>query len=255
MSIAAKSSKMRLDVAITEKNLAPSRHLAQAFILAGKVFVNGIKIEKPGHFVALTDVIIVRKPEHQYVSRGALKLLRAISVFRCCINDKVAVDLGASTGGFTQVLLEKNARCVYAIDVGYNQLAYSLRINPRVISQEKVNARYLKRTDFNSKIDVVVSDLSFISLTKVARAVADILNGSGYWITLIKPQFEVGPDLVGKGGIVRDDSVRFACLRKIVKELTLHQFTLSGLTESPIQGADGNIEFLALWKPRSELHL
>jgi 23S rRNA (cytidine1920-2'-O)/16S rRNA (cytidine1409-2'-O)-methyltransferase len=243
-------SKKRLDVIVLERGLAPSRERAQAMILAGQVLVGDTPVAKPGTSVAEDAEIRVRGADHPYVSRGALKLVAALDAFGVDPSGKIGLDIGASTGGFTHVLLTRGISHVHAIDVGHNQLDWRIRKDPRVRVQEKVNARSLTFDQIGEKADLIVVDVSFISLDKILPALLQFSTSGTDWITLIKPQFEVGRDRVGKGGIVTSEEDRL----ESVNRLTAFGETLGlvrlGLIDSPITGTQGNREFLAHWKLR-----
>jgi 23S rRNA (cytidine1920-2'-O)/16S rRNA (cytidine1409-2'-O)-methyltransferase len=214
--------------------------------MAGAVFVDGARVDKAGTFVEGDSRIEVRESPIKYVSRGGIKLEVALREFRIDVHDKVALDIGASTGGFTDCLLQYRARRVYAVDVGYGQLDWKLRQDPRVVVLERTNARYLKPEDIGELVDVSAIDVSFISLTMVIPAVSKILKPDGVLIALIKPQFEVGKGKVGRGGIVRDENKRSEVTHKITRFLEELNFKIVGVIPSPILGADGNKEFLVV---------
>lgn len=234
--------KKRLDVLLVERGLAETRERAQALILAGDVNVAGRVVDKAGAQVDAQIEITLRAPL-PYVSRGGYKLAGALDTFGVDPNDCVCADIGASTGGFTDVLLQRGAKKVYAIDVGYGQLAWKLRNDPRVIVMDRVNARYLE--NLPEPVDLVVIDVSFISLEHMLRTAQTLLKPhEGQIVALIKPQFEAGKKEVGRGGIVRDPNVHRAVQEKIMRfaeSLGLHSL---GLIESPITGTEGNVEFL-----------
>jgi 23S rRNA (cytidine1920-2'-O)/16S rRNA (cytidine1409-2'-O)-methyltransferase len=235
-------SRRRLDQLLVERGLAESRAKAQALILAGEVFVDGQKAEKPGHAVLVESRIEIagRLP---YVSRGGLKLAAALERFAIQVEGRVCLDAGASTGGFTDCLLQRGALRVYAIDVGTGQLDWKLRTDPRVVLCEGLNARYLRFEDVGERVDLAVCDVSFISATLILPALAPLLKDRGEMVILVKPQFEVGRGQVGKGGIVRDPQLHAeACARveQAARQLGLE----TRLMESPILGAEGNREFL-----------
>jgi 23S rRNA (cytidine1920-2'-O)/16S rRNA (cytidine1409-2'-O)-methyltransferase len=234
--------KQRLDVAMLSRNLVESREKAQALILSGQVTVNGQKAEKPGHSVAETARIEISEPL-KYVSRGGLKLEAALAQFNVDPTGKVCLDVGTSTGGFTDCLLQHGALRVHAVDTGAGQIDWKLRTDPRVILHEKLNARYLTESDIGEPIQLMVCDVSFISVTLLIPVLAPLLVPAGDWIILVKPQFEVGRELVGKGGIVRDPAAHQAACDKVSAALAIVGFT-SRLTDSPILGAEGNREFL-----------
>jgi 23S rRNA (cytidine1920-2'-O)/16S rRNA (cytidine1409-2'-O)-methyltransferase len=234
--------KQRLDVALVERGLVDTRSKAQSLIMARRVLVNGQFVDKAGANVAADDEVRVAELEHPWVGRGGMKLAHAVQQFAIELEGKVCADIGASTGGFTDVMLKHGARKVYAIDVGYGQLDVSLRNDPRVVNREKVNARYLQPENFDEVIDFVSIDVSFISLKLILPAVAEFLRGE--LVALIKPQFEVGKHEVGKGGIVRDDAKRQAAVDGVVACARELGFEVKGVIESPIKGAEGNIEYL-----------
>jgi len=237
-------AKVRLDLALLERELVDSRAKAQALIMARRVTMNGQIADKPGLRVALDDQLAVIALEHPWVGRGGMKLAHALAHFEIDVREKICVDLGASTGGFTQVMLAGGAAKVYAIDVGYGQLDQSLRTDPRVVNREKVNARYLEPGDFGETIEFLSADLSFISLRLVLPAIARIVPAGGRAVGLIKPQFEVGKRDVGKGGIIRDEAKRKEAVDAVVMTAIELGFESGGVTESPIRGAEGNVEYL-----------
>ena len=210
--------------------------------MARRVLVNGRIADKSGRSVDKEDEIRIIAPEHPWVGRGGMKLARALEQFHIDVSGKICADIGASTGGFTDVLLKNGAARVYAIDVGYGQLDASLRNDPRVVVREKVNARFLEASDFAEPIEFVCIDVSFISLKLILPAVAKFLRGE--LVALIKPQFEVGKGEVGKGGIVRDDAKRAAAVESVVQFARESGFDVRGVIESPVTGAEGNVEFL-----------
>ncbi|HEV7765142.1 MAG TPA: TlyA family RNA methyltransferase [Thermoanaerobaculia bacterium] len=234
--------KQRLDVVLVERGLVDTRSKAQSLIMARRVLVNGQFVDKAGANVAADDEVVIAELEHPWVGRGGMKLAQAVKEFAIPLEGKVCADIGASTGGFTDVMLKHGAKKVYAIDVGYGQLDVSLRNDPRVINREKVNARYLQAESFEEPIEFVSIDVSFISLKLILPAVAEFLKGE--MVALIKPQFEVGKHEVGKGGIVRDDAKRTAAVESVVEFARTEGFEVKGLIESPIKGAEGNIEYL-----------
>lgn len=236
--------RTRLDIALVERGLVETRSRAQSLIMARRVLVNGEYADKPGTPVKPEDELRVAELEHPWVGRGGMKLAHALSHFGIDVRGKVCADIGASTGGFTDVMLESGARKVYAIDVGYGQLDASLRNDPRVINREKVNARYLSAADFDEPIEFTSVDVSFISLKLILPAVARFLRGE--LVALIKPQFEVGKRDVGKGGIVRNEAKRAEAVEGVVQFARDNGFELRGLIESPVKGAEGNVESL-MW--------
>ena len=235
-------SRQRLDVALVERGLVETRTKAQSLIMARRVLVNGQHVDKAGAAVADDDVLAIEALEHPWVGRGGMKLAHALREFGIGVEGKTCVDVGASTGGFTDVMLKNGARKVYAIDVGYGQLDVSLRNDPRVVNREKVNARHLEASDFDERIEFVSIDVSFISLKLILPAVAKFLDGE--LVALIKPQFEVGKRDVGKGGIVRDDVKRTEAVESVVAFAREIGFDVKGVIESPVKGAEGNVEFL-----------
>lgn len=242
--------KSRLDKIIVEKGLAPSRERAQALIMEGKVFVNGMPSLKAGTMIAEDAAIELKGEDIPYVSRGGLKLEAEIKHFNISLEDKVAMDVGSSTGGFTDCMLQNGAKKVYCIDVGYGQLAWKLRQDPRVVLIERTNVRYLERNKIPDEIDIATIDVSFISLTKVVPAVLEFLKKDGEIIALIKPQFEAGKGEVGKGGIVKDESKRLKTVEYVRESLESLGLETIGIIQSPIAGQKGNIEFLIYMKLR-----
>ena len=241
--------KQRLDLALVERQLAPSREKAQALILAGKVSIDGQRWDKPGRLVPENVQIEVEQPL-KYVSRGGLKLEKGLVHFNVSVERRVCMDVGTSTGGFTDCLLQHGALRVHAVDTGAGQIDWKLRTDSRVVLHERVNARYLKPEDIGEAIDVMACDVSFISVTLLIPALCGLLATEGDWIILVKPQFEVGREMVGKGGIVRDANAhQFACDR-VIDALHAAGFA-TALTDSPIKGAEGNREFLLHAKRRS----
>jgi 23S rRNA (cytidine1920-2'-O)/16S rRNA (cytidine1409-2'-O)-methyltransferase len=240
--------KKRLDQLLFERGLADSREKARRLIMAGKVLVNDQPAFKAGQAVSEETLIRVRGEEHPYVSRGGVKLAAALDHFSIDASGKVGLDIGASTGGFTQALLLRGATRVHAVDVGHSQLDWKIRSDPRVIVREKVNARNLEFDQIGEKVDLIVVDVSFISLEKILPALIQFSKPETCWITLIKPQFEVGREKIGKKGIVTSDEAR----QEVVRRLILFGENLGlislGLIESPIAGMEGNKEFLAFWK-------
>jgi 23S rRNA (cytidine1920-2'-O)/16S rRNA (cytidine1409-2'-O)-methyltransferase len=234
--------KARLDVMLTERGLAESREKAQALVLAGEVLVDGVKARKPGQGVsAEADLQVLQRPP--YVGRGGLKLEAAIDRFNIQVAGRVCLDVGASTGGFTDCLLQRGATRVHTVDVGAGQLDWKIRTDQRVVLHERVNARYLRYEDIGEPIGLAVCDVSFISVTLILPALEPLLQPSGEMVILVKPQFEVGKEQVGKGGIVRDPVLhRSACER--VESAVRQMGYKTDMIESPILGAEGNKEFL-----------
>lgn len=225
-----------------DRNLAPSKEKAQAMILAGSVLVNGQKSGKPGHSIAADAKIDVLE-KMPYVSRGGYKLAGALDHWNIAVRYRLCIDVGASTGGFTDCLLQRGARRVFATDVGHGQLDWGLRNDPRVVVSEGVNARFLSLADFPEPFDLAVCDASFISLTLLVSAIASVLAPRGEMVLLIKPQFEVEREQVGKGGIVRDAELHAAACRRVNRAVSAMGY-VTDIMESPIQGAEGNREFL-----------
>jgi 23S rRNA (cytidine1920-2'-O)/16S rRNA (cytidine1409-2'-O)-methyltransferase len=236
--------KKRLDHLLVERGLAESRAKAQAAIMAGLVFSNEKRLDKPGTPVAEDVALEVRGQPHPWVSRGGLKLAHAIEAFGIDVAGKTAIDVGASTGGFTDVLLTKGAAKVYAVDVGHGQLAWKLRNDPRVIVLEKTNARHLTADAIPEAPDMVVCDASFIGLETVLPAALALAKPGAVVVALIKPQFEVGKDRVGKGGVVREPELHAEVRARIAQWLPRIGWSVFGEDESPIQGPEGNREFL-----------
>lgn len=239
-------AKQRLDIVLVEKGLAPSREKAKAMIMAGKVMVENKKIEKAGTEVNPELPIRLLGENIPYVSRGGLKLEKAIQTFALDLLGKVVADIGASTGGFVDCALQHGALKVYAIDVGYNQLDWKLRTDNRVINMEKTNARYLEADSLGELVDVVTTDVAFISLDKILGPAMTFLKKDGQVVALIKPQFEAGREKVGKKGVVRDPAVHIEVIEKILQLCQEIGLYVQGLTNSPIKGPEGNIEYL-LW--------
>jgi 23S rRNA (cytidine1920-2'-O)/16S rRNA (cytidine1409-2'-O)-methyltransferase len=246
------AKKKRLDVVIAERGLVPSRARAQALILAGKVRLNGELESKAGTQVDPEADIEISEPEHPWVSRGALKLVAALDEFEISPEDLDCLDVGASTGGFTDVLLERGARRVIALDVGRGQLDWRLRNDSRVVVLEGVNARHLGTESLPFTAALATVDVSFISLRLIIPALLPLLAAEALIICLVKPQFEAGRDQVGKGGIVRDEAVRRETIEETVRSLQALGLELVGLVESPIRGQKGNLEELAVFRTPAE---
>lgn len=227
------------------RGLVASRAKAQALIMAGEVVVVGKEIIKPGTLVSEEAVINILEPP-PFVSRGGIKLVHALDQFQIDVSAKVAADIGASTGGFTDCLLQHGAKRVYAIDVGYGQLDYRLRRDSRVVVMERVNARY--PISLPEQIDLATMDLSFISVKKVIPSIAELLKEDGYLLVLIKPQFEAKKSEVGRGGVIKEPEVHAVVLGRFITWVVEHNFRLKGLVESPIRGSSGNREFFVLLK-------
>lgn len=239
------AAKKRLDVLLTEQGLAESRQKAQAIIMAGQVFWEGRRMDKAGASVPADAQLEVRGQTLRYVSRGGLKLEKALECFALpSLSGAVAIDAGASTGGFTDCMLQNGAAKVYAVDVGYGQLAWSLRQDPRVVCMERTNVRYLTREQIPEPLDFGTVDVSFISLRLILPALRPLLKDSGELICLIKPQFEAGREKVGKKGVVRDRGVHLEVLEQFFRHAQESGFFVKDLTFSPIRGPEGNIEYL-----------
>ncbi|MBQ8076111.1 MAG: TlyA family RNA methyltransferase [Oscillospiraceae bacterium] len=241
-------SKIRLDQLLFEKGFAPSREKARALIMSGCVFLEGQRADKPGQQVSPDAEPDVRMKELPFVSRGGYKLDKALRVFPIDPTGKICIDCGASTGGFTDVLLQHGAQKVYAVDVGYGQLAWKIRNDERVVSLERTNLRYVTEEQIPEKLDLAVCDVSFISLKLVMPAVAGLLKPGAEIMCLIKPQFEAGRELVGKKGVVRDPKVHEQVIQEILSFMPSIGFSVCGLDYSPITGPEGNVEFLLYMK-------
>lgn len=253
--MAEKVEKERLDVLLVQQGLANSRELAKAYIMAGNVYVDGQKEDKAGTKVAVTAKLEVKGNQMKYVSRGGYKLEKAMDVFGIRLNGKICLDIGASTGGFTDCMLQNGASKVYAIDVGYGQFAWKLRNDERVVCLEKTNVRYVTHEQVPDEGDFASIDVSFISLTKALPAVLGVLGEKGQLVCLIKPQFEAGREKVGKKGVVRDSSVHREVIEMIVEYVRTQSLGILGLDFSPIKGPEGNIEYLIyLDKSQSGMH-
>ena len=236
--------KERLDVLLVKRNLAESREKAKAIIMSGIVYVDGQKEDKAGSTFEETAAIEVRGTTLKYVSRGGLKLEKAMSHFGLDLRGKVCMDVGSSTGGFTDCMLQNGAIKVYAVDVGHGQLAWKLRNDPRVVCMERTNIRYVTREEIKEPVDFASIDVSFISLTKVLGPVKSLLTDEGQVVCLIKPQFEAGREKVGKKGVVRDKKVHLEVIRMVMEFAAGLGFELLNLEYSPIRGPEGNIEYL-----------
>ncbi len=241
----SKPNKIRADEALVKAGLAPSRSRAQALILAGKVFSGDQPIKKAGQQIPEDTPLRLKEKDHPWVSRGGLKLAHALDHFHLSLAGMTVIDIGASTGGFTDVALKGGASKVYAVDVGKGQLDWELRNDDRVVVMEGVNARYLSENEIPEKVDAIVCDASFISLKTILPAPLALLKPGGVIIALIKPQFEVGKGKVGKGGVVRDPALHYEVVKDIENWLgALDGVTVLGVTTSPITGPKGNVEFL-----------
>ncbi len=246
------SHKIRLDQLVLDLGLVPSRERARALILAGQVTVNGQAVTKAGTAVPIDAAVALVKPDHPYVGRGGVKLAHALDAFNIDPSGREAVDIGASTGGFTDVMLQRGAARVYAIDVGHGQLDWRLRNDPRVVVREGVNARALSRVDVPGAVDLATIDVSFISLRHIFPALAPLLPEGADIVALVKPQFEAGRAQVGKGGLVTDPVVHQEVLTRVRDEAAAHGLKQIGMTRSPIKGATGNQEFLLHLRKQSK---
>jgi 23S rRNA (cytidine1920-2'-O)/16S rRNA (cytidine1409-2'-O)-methyltransferase len=245
------ADKSRLDTLLVERGLAESRARAQALVLAGLVWSEGKRLDKPGVALAADTPLELRGREHPWVSRGGVKLAHALDHFAIDVGGAVALDIGASTGGFTDVLLAQGAKRVYAVDVGHGQLAWKLRQDPRVVVRERCNARHLTRAEIPEPPDLIVCDASFISLTVVLPAALALAAPGAGLVALIKPQFEVGKGRVGKGGVVRDAALHREVCERITSWLEGQPgWHVLGIVESPIRGPEGNVEFLVYARRR-----
>ncbi|HEY8361421.1 MAG TPA: TlyA family RNA methyltransferase [Tissierellaceae bacterium] len=244
--------KKRVDILLVEKGLVESREKAKRIIMEGSVFVGNKRIDKPGEKLDEDVELVIKDNPLTYVSRGGLKLEKAIKLFNIDLFNKVAMDIGASTGGFTDCMLQNGVSKVFAVDVGYGQLDWRLRNDPRVIVMERTNIRNVTYEDINEKIDFITIDVSFISLKLVLPVAKSLLNEDGEVVALIKPQFEAGRDKVGKKGIVREKDTHCEVISSIVEFSRSLGFGICGLSYSPITGATGNIEFLIYLKNNDE---
>lgn len=238
------AEKVRLDLKLYELGYTESREKARALIMAGQVYVNDQKELKAGYSVKPTDTIEVRGKTLRYVSRGGLKLEKALAEFPIDLNEKICMDVGASTGGFTDCMLQNGAKKVYSVDVGYGQLAWKLRNDERVINLERTNFRYIESDKVNEPIDFASVDVSFISLKLIFPKLKELLADNGQAVCLIKPQFEAGRENVGKKGVVRDPQVHINVIENTLENAKEHNFVIKGLSFSPVKGPEGNIEYL-----------
>ena len=239
------SNKERLDILLTEKNFFDSRARAKTMIMLGKILVNGQKIDKAGTMIARDAEIKILGEEMPFVSRGGFKLQKAIKSFELDLKNKIAADIGASTGGFTDCMLQHGAKKIYAVDVGYGQLAWKLRNDERVINLERTNIRNVTRKEIPDILDFASVDVAFISLEKVLPVAYELLSDVGEVAALIKPQFEAGKDKVGKKGVVRDKKIHAEVIERVLNFAKEINFKICGLDFSPIKGPEGNIEYLA----------
>ena len=242
------SNKIRLDVAVLEAGYAPSREKAKAIIMAGQVYVNNQKVDKAGTEIKKDDVLEVRGNTLKYVSRGGLKLEKAMQCFPISLSGKICMDVGASTGGFTDCMLMNGAVKVYSVDVGYGQLAWKLRCDERVVNLERTNFRYVTDEQIKDKIDFASVDVSFISLMHILPNLSKLTADDAEAVCLIKPQFEAGKEKVGKKGVVRDKAVHTEVVQKVIGLAIQNGFSVCGLDFSPVKGPEGNIEYLIYLK-------
>ena len=246
------SKKERLHILLVEKGICESREKAKTNIMAGLIFVDGQRIDKAGEKVKVDSEIIFKGEKLKYVSRGGLKLEKAMNTFGIDLTNKVCMDIGASTGGFTDCMLQNNASKVFAVDVGYGQFAWKLRTDERVVCMEKTNIRYVTPEDIGVALDFASIDVSFISLRTIMPAVKALLGEKGEVVALIKPQFEAGRDKVGKKGVVRDKEVHLEVINTIINFLMENELNVLGLSYSPIKGPEGNREYLVYFTKDKE---
>ena len=246
------ADKQRLDLLLVEKGLCASREKAKALIMAGQVYIDGQKCDKAGENVETSKTPEIRGETLKYVSRGGLKLEKALSEFPISLKDKVCMDIGASTGGFTDCMLQNGAKKVYAIDVGYGQFSWTLRNDARVVNMERTNIRYVTSADIGEAVDFASIDVSFISLRLVLPVLFELLRADGEAVALIKPQFEAGREQVGKKGVVRDIKVHYSVIENVLGFAKNAGFAALGLSYSPIKGPEGNIEYLLYLKKSAE---
>ena len=246
------SKKERLDVLLVDKGICTSRERAKTNIMAGLIFVDGQRVEKAGEKVSVDADIVFKGEELKYVSRGGLKLEKAMNTFGIDLTNKVCMDIGASTGGFTDCMLQNHASKVFSVDVGYGQFAWKLRTDERVVCMERTNIRYVTPEDIGVPLDFASIDVSFISLRTIMPAVKNLLGDKGEVVALIKPQFEAGREKVGKKGVVRDIEVHLEVVNKIVNFLIENDFNVLGLSFSPIKGPEGNREYLVYFTKDKE---
>ena len=247
------SKKERLDILLVDKGIFTSRERAKTNIMAGLIFVDGHRVDTAGEKVSIDADIVFKGEDIPYVSRGGLKLEKAMRAFGITLENKVCMDIGASTGGFTDCMLQNNAAKVFSVDVGYGQFAWKLRTDPRVVCMERTNIRYVTPEDIGEKLDFASIDVSFISLRTIMPAVKNLLKDNGQVVALIKPQFEAGKEKVGKKGVVRDKAVHHEVITKIVNYLLSENFTILGLDYSPIKGPEGNREYLVYFSKDKEI--
>ncbi len=247
--------KQRLDILLVERGFTQSRERAKALVMSGVVYVNGQKNDKPGNMVSLDCEITVTGQDIKYVSRGGLKLEKAISSFHIKLENRICMDIGASTGGFSDCMLQNGAQRVYAVDVGYGQLAWKLRTDERVVNLERTNIRYVTPEQVPDPLDFISIDVSFISLTLVLPVAKMLLKDGGEAVCLVKPQFEAGKGRVGKKGVVREPEIHLEVLEKIARFVTENGFLLTGADFSPIRGPEGNIEYLFYLRKADKLKI
>jgi len=245
-------SKLRLDVHLAESGLAKSRSSALAMIMAGEVYIDGVKADKAGQQITGNENIEIRGKSQKYVSRGGLKLEKAVQVFPVNLSGLICMDIGASTGGFTDCMLQNGAKKVFSVDVGYGQLAWKLRCDERVVNMERTNIRYVTKEDIGEDIDFFSVDVSFISLKLVLPVAYNLLNEGGSGVCLVKPQFEAGREKVGKKGVVRDKAVHKEVIDGCIKIAENSGFSVIGLDYSPVKGPEGNIEYLMYVKKNGD---
>jgi len=244
--------KERLDVLLVEKGIISSRERAKTSIMAGEIFVNGQRVDKVGEKVKVTAEIVYKGKNMPYVSRGGFKLEKAMQRYPISLEGKVCMDIGASTGGFTDCMLQNGAKKVFAVDVGYGQFAWKLRVDERVVNMERTNIRYVTVEDLGEKLDFASIDVSFISLKKIMPATISLLKDDGEVVALIKPQFEAGREKIGKKGVVRDIEVHKEVVYGIVDFLISQELNVLGVSYSPIKGPEGNIEYLVYFTKDKE---
>ena len=247
--------KQRLDIYLVENGLVSGRDLAKSLIMEGKVYVNNQKADKAGEQIGEKDKVELRGETLKYVSRGGLKLEKAMKSFPISLDGSVAMDIGASTGGFTDCMLQNGAKKVFAVDVGYGQLAWKLRTNDRVVNMERTNIRYVTLEDIGEELDFASVDVAFISLKLVLPVAFNLLRDNGEIVALIKPQFEAGREKVGKKGVVREPSVHCEVIEEVTKFAQNTGFQILGLDFSPIKGPEGNIEYLMYAKKSTDFEL
>lgn len=246
--------KERLDILLVQKGYFPSRERAKAAIMAGVVYINNQISDKAGTAIDIDAEIFVKENLCPYVSRGGLKLEKALHTFQIHLENAIAMDIGASTGGFTDCMLKNGAKKVYCVDVGYGQLDYKLRIDERIVNMEKVNIRYVDPETIPDKMDFISIDVSFISLKLVLPVAYSLLMDGGQLVCLIKPQFEAGREQIGKNGIVRDKNIHIEVIEKVIAYCLREKYYVNGLTFSPMTGAKGNIEYLLFLSKGNDTH-